>query len=144
MYMGEPVIEKRLTPMGSGGGLAATIPPGMRACAVKVDDIVGVAGFVLPGCMSIFSSPAAWLRRSGALPERRFAQRFKTSSCFRPARIFKGTTTANPWKSPVVNLLVTPEQAGSTEPRQQSGAHSVLCLRNPIDHKALSSRREPM
>src|ERR1700691_5470351 len=37
IYAGEPVMEKRLAPVGSGGGLASTIPPGMRACAVKVD-----------------------------------------------------------------------------------------------------------
>ena len=49
IYSGEPVIEKRLAPVGSGGGLAATIPAGMRACAVKVDEVVGVAGFVVPG-----------------------------------------------------------------------------------------------
>src|SRR5271165_3536615 len=49
LYQGEPVIDSRLAPMGSGGGLAASIKPGMRACAVKVDEVVGVAGFVTPG-----------------------------------------------------------------------------------------------
>src|SRR5947209_13210131 len=49
VYEGEPVLEGRLASAGSGGGLAATIRPGMRACAVKVDDVVGVAGFVVPG-----------------------------------------------------------------------------------------------
>jgi len=49
LYQGEPIIESRLAATGSGGGLASTIPPGMRACAVKVDDVVGVAGFVTPG-----------------------------------------------------------------------------------------------
>jgi pilus assembly protein CpaB len=46
IYQGEPILESRLAAPGSGGGLAATIPPGMRACAVKVNDVVGVAGFV--------------------------------------------------------------------------------------------------
>ena len=49
LYQGEPILESRLAAVGSGGGLAATIRPGMRACAVRVDDVVGVAGFVLPG-----------------------------------------------------------------------------------------------
>jgi pilus assembly protein CpaB len=40
IFAGEPLMEKRLAPAGSGGGLAATIPPGMRACAVKVDEVV--------------------------------------------------------------------------------------------------------
>src|SRR5271168_1868896 len=41
MYQGEPVMESRLAAPGSGGGLAATIPEGMRACAVRVDEVVG-------------------------------------------------------------------------------------------------------
>ena len=49
LYQGEPILDSRLAPPGSGGGLGATIPQGMRACAVRVDDVVGVAGFVTPG-----------------------------------------------------------------------------------------------
>src|SRR5579863_7865138 len=49
LYQGEPIVNSRLAPKGSGGGLAATIPLGMRACAVKVDQVVGVSGFVTPG-----------------------------------------------------------------------------------------------
>ena len=49
LYKGEPILENRLAAPGAGGGLAATIPKGMRACAVHVDEVVGVAGFVTPG-----------------------------------------------------------------------------------------------
>lgn len=49
LYGGEPVLESRLAAPGSGGGLAATIPQGMRASAVKVNDVVGVAGFCHSG-----------------------------------------------------------------------------------------------
>ncbi len=45
----EPILDAKLTAKGSGAGLAATIPEGKRAVAVRVDDVVGVAGFVLPG-----------------------------------------------------------------------------------------------
>src|ERR1700722_14545748 len=45
----DPTLEGPGAPAGSGGGLAATIPQGMRACAVKVDEVVGLAGFVTPG-----------------------------------------------------------------------------------------------
>ena len=44
---GEPVLAVKLA--GSGGGLSALLPPGMRAAAVRVDDVVGVAGFIHPG-----------------------------------------------------------------------------------------------
>ncbi len=49
LYLGEPILENRLAAPGSGGGLAATIPQGMRATAVRVNEVVGVAGFVTPG-----------------------------------------------------------------------------------------------
>ena len=45
----EPVVEARIAPRGSGFGVAPMIPPGMRALAVRVNDVAGVAGFVLPG-----------------------------------------------------------------------------------------------
>ena len=49
IYSGEAILDSRLAPLGSGGGLAATIKEGMRACAIWVDEVVGVAGFVTPG-----------------------------------------------------------------------------------------------
>lgn len=47
----EPVTESRLAPVGSLGGLASVIPEGYRAMTVKVDDIVGVSGFIMPGTL---------------------------------------------------------------------------------------------
>jgi len=46
---GEPVLEARLAPIGTKGGLSAVIPEGKRAITVKVNEVVGVAGFALPG-----------------------------------------------------------------------------------------------
>ena len=39
IYEGEPILENRLAAKGAGGGLAATIPPGMRAVSVRVNDV---------------------------------------------------------------------------------------------------------
>lgn len=47
----EPVTESRLAPVGSAGGLSSVIPDGYRAMTVKVDDIVGVSGFIQPGTL---------------------------------------------------------------------------------------------
>ena len=49
ILMDEPVLEGRLAIRGSGLGLAPIIPVGMRAVSVRVSDVAGVAGFVLPG-----------------------------------------------------------------------------------------------
>ncbi|MEI9811233.1 MAG: Flp pilus assembly protein CpaB [Acidobacteriota bacterium] len=49
VLLDEPVLDGRLAAKGSGLGLAPTIPVGMRAVTVRVNDVAGVAGFVLPG-----------------------------------------------------------------------------------------------
>ena len=46
---GEPILDKQLAASGSGVGLTARIPSGMRAIALRSDEVVGVAGFLLPG-----------------------------------------------------------------------------------------------
>jgi pilus assembly protein CpaB len=46
---GEPIVEARLAPVGAKGGLSAVIAGGNRAITVKVNEVVGVAGFALPG-----------------------------------------------------------------------------------------------
>jgi len=49
ILMDEPIHEERLAARGSGSGLAPIIPVGMRAVTVRINDVSGVAGFVLPG-----------------------------------------------------------------------------------------------
>src|SRR6187549_1243885 len=45
----EPLTESKLAPIGAGAGLPPTITEGMRALSVKVNEVIGVAGFVIPG-----------------------------------------------------------------------------------------------
>jgi pilus assembly protein CpaB len=47
----EPITETKIAPEGSVGGLSAVIPEGYRAMTVKVDDVVGISGFIMPGTM---------------------------------------------------------------------------------------------
>lgn len=49
LMRGEPVLESKLAPKGTKGGLSAVIAEGKRAITVKVNEVVGVAGFALPG-----------------------------------------------------------------------------------------------
>jgi pilus assembly protein CpaB len=46
---GEPLLERKLASAGTLGGLSAVIAEGKRAMTVRVNDVVGVAGFALPG-----------------------------------------------------------------------------------------------
>jgi len=47
----DPVTEAKLAPVGSIGGLSSVIPEGYRAMTVKVDDVIGVSGFIMPGTL---------------------------------------------------------------------------------------------
>jgi pilus assembly protein CpaB len=49
LQRGEPVLERKLAPAGTQGGLSAVIAEGKRAMTVRVNEVVGVAGFALPG-----------------------------------------------------------------------------------------------
>ncbi|ANA34087.1 hypothetical protein R82526_01131 [Ralstonia mannitolilytica] len=49
LQKGEPILESKLAPIGTKGGLSAVIAEGKRAITVRVNDVVGVAGFALPG-----------------------------------------------------------------------------------------------
>lgn len=49
LAQGQPILDSALTPPGSGAGLASRIPDGMRAIALRSDDVVGVGGFLNPG-----------------------------------------------------------------------------------------------
>jgi pilus assembly protein CpaB len=133
LYEGEPILESRLAAPGAGGGLAATIPPGMRACAIKVDDVVGVAGFVTPGMhvdVLISGNPPGANASADAGPEvKTLLQDIEVLSA---GTDIQKDTDGKPQQVQVVNLLVTPEQAEdlSLASKQTS---IQLVLRNPLD-----------
>jgi pilus assembly protein CpaB len=134
LYQGEPIMESRLAPLGSGGGLAATIRQGMRACAVKVDEVVGVAGFVTPGMrvdVLISGDPPGVSQAQGTMV-RTLLQNIQVLSA---GTDIQKDTEGKPQQVRVVNLLVTPEQAEvlslASNPNNQT--HIQLVLRNPLD-----------
>src|SRR5215831_7303697 len=49
MIQNEPFLPMKLSSKDGGGGLPPAIPPGLRAVSVKVNEVIGVAGYVLPG-----------------------------------------------------------------------------------------------
>lgn len=131
IYKNEPVVSTRLAPLGAGAGLAATIPPGMRAVAVKVNEVVGLAGFVLPGMrvdVIVSGTPPGETRALGTLTKT-VLQNIEVLSA---GQNIQKDTEGKPVTVQVVNLLVTPEQAeilslASNETKIQ------LVLRNPLD-----------
>jgi pilus assembly protein CpaB len=132
VYQGEPIVEARLAAIGAGGGMAATIPPGMRACAVRVNEVVGVAGFVVPGMRVdvIISGTELGVAAAQGPKVKTILQNIQVLSA---GTNIQKDNEGKPVQVPVVNLLVTPEQAevlslASNETRIQ------LVLRNPLDN----------
>jgi len=132
IYEGEPIMENRLAPKGAGGGLAAMIPSGMRAVAVRVNDVVGVAGFVVPGMrVDVLISgnpPGPSSGVSGSLT-RTLLQNIEVLSA---GQDFKKDNEGKPVGAGVVNLLVTPEQAEMLS-LASNQTTIQLVLRNPLD-----------
>jgi pilus assembly protein CpaB len=132
LYQGEPIVESRLAAVGSGGGLAATIRQGMRACAVKVDEVVGVAGFVTPGMrvdVLISGNPPGPANLVQGTKVKTLLQNIEVLSA---GTDIQKDAEGKPQQVQVVNLLVTPDQAellslASNQTKIQ------LVLRNPLD-----------
>lgn len=127
----EPIIEARLAPKGAGGGLAAMIPPGMRAVAVRVNEVVGVAGFVVPGMrvdILISGNTPNNPSNNGTLT-RTLLQNVEVLSA---GQDFKKDNEGKPVLVQVVNLLVTPTDAEQLSLASQQTSIQLV-LRNPLD-----------
>ena len=133
IYMGEPILESRLAAPGSGGGLAATIPQGMRAAAVKVDEVVGVAGFATPGMrvdVVISGTPPGQQPNAGqGSLAKTLLQNIQVLSA---GADIQRDAEGKPQQVQVVNLLVSPEQAEILS-LAVNEARIQLVLRNPLD-----------
>jgi pilus assembly protein CpaB len=131
IYEGEPIAPGRLAASGSGGGLASVIPNGMRACAVKVDQVVGVAGFVLPGMrVDVLTTglPPGGQSINGPAARTLLQNIQVLSAGANMARDKDG----KPQEVQVVNLLVSPDQAEILSLADKE-THIQLILRNPTD-----------
>jgi pilus assembly protein CpaB len=124
----EPVTENKLAPLEAGAGLPPSIPAGMRALAVRVNDVIGVAGFTVPGT------------RVDVLVTLRQRDDSITRAVVSNIQVLTAGTLFDLEKakdgqaipSSVVTLMVTPEDAERITLAQNTGA-ITLVLRNPLD-----------
>lgn len=133
LAVNEPVTEAKLATKGIGSGLSPTITPGMRAISIKVNEVVGVAGFVVPGSrvdvlVTIQTSDSA---------QRSTMTRVVVSNAqvlTAGTRIDQDKAQADgvPIAASVVTLLVAPEDAERVALAQNEG-QITLTLRNPLD-----------
>jgi pilus assembly protein CpaB len=126
----EPVVEVRIAPKGSGVGLAPMIPPGLRAIAVKVNEVVGVAGFVLPG----MRVDVLVTGRPPGLNDTVTTTVLQNIPVLSAGQSIQVDTKGQPISATVVTLLVSPPQAEALTLANSEG-HVQLVLRNNSDQE---------
>jgi len=128
MLPNEPVLATKLAAEGSGAGLMSTIPEGMRVMGVKVNDVIGVSGFVVPGSrvdVILSGSPTSGNVEMSKI----FLENIKVISA---GQNVTNDDNGRPMNVQTVNLLVTPEQAEALALASVDG-RIQLALRHPLD-----------
>jgi len=127
----EPLTAVKLAPVEAGAGLPPSIPQGMRAVSVKVNEVIGVAGFVVPGTR---------VDVMATLSNRQAQQDSVTRVVVSNVQVLTAGTRydqenakdGKPIPSTVVTLLVSPED-GERIALAASEGQIMLTLRNPLD-----------
>src|SRR5215471_12680733 len=129
MIPNEPVLDSKLAAKGSGAGLTAAIPDGMRAVSVKVNDVIGVAGFVVPGSRVDVILSGSPVNNGDIQMSKVILENIQVLAAGQNV-----ATDANgkPLSVQVVTLLVTPEDSQKLALATVEGKVQ-LALRNPLD-----------
>jgi pilus assembly protein CpaB len=133
MVENEPILPAKLAPQGAGAGLPPIIPAGMRALSVRVNDVVGVAGYVLPGTRVDVVATVNPTQQQPDVTSKVVLTNVLVLAA--GTKIEGDTEGGKPVQVSVVTLLVDPIEAerltlASTEGKIQ------LALRNPLDQSA--------
>jgi pilus assembly protein CpaB len=128
----EPITEARLAPEGTAAGLSAVIPEGYRAMTVKVDDVVGISGFIMPGTLVDVVVVIDPQERAGMQDpiSKIVLQNIKVLANGQNIDKPENQREANSVKA--VTLLVTPEQAEKLALAASEGKLQLV-MRNSID-----------
>lgn len=130
---GEPIVEAKLAAPGSMGGLSALIAPGSRAISVKVNEVMGVAGFALPG------NYVDVLVHAEDEQDRPFSRIVLEHILVLAVDQESGRDETKPKVVKAVTLQVTPTEAEKLDLARGIGTLS-LALRNQIDTAEAATR----
>jgi pilus assembly protein CpaB len=130
MIQNEPFLPMKLAGKDGGAGLTPAIPPGLRAVSVKVNEVIGVAGYVLPGTHVDVVATVSPTQNQADMTTKVILTNVEVLAA--GTKIERTTDKDKPIPVTVVTMLVDPEQAekltlASTEGKIQ------LALRNPLD-----------
>src|SRR5471032_1677683 len=126
----EPFLPMKLASKEAGSGLPPVIPPGLRAVSVRVNEVIGVAGYVLPGTRVDVVATVSPSGQGSDMTSKVILTNVQVLAA--GTKIDRETDKNKPIPVSVVTLLVNPEEAerltlASTEGKIQ------LALRNPLD-----------
>jgi pilus assembly protein CpaB len=133
----EPILPMKLASAEEGAGLPPVIPPGLRAMSVRVNEVIGVAGYVLPGTFVDVVSTLSPTQAPADTTSKVILTNVQVLAA--GTRIERDVEQDKPIPVSVVTLLVDPDQAerltlASTEGKIQ------LALRNPLDKNTPETR----
>ena len=130
----EPITAAKLAPLEAGAGLPPSIPPGMRAMSVKVNEVIGVAGFVVPGTKVDL---LVTIRRNEDSMTRTVVSNVQVLTAGTKYDQEKARD-GEPIESTVVTLMVSPRDAERITLAQEQG-QIMLALRNPLDTETIET-----
>jgi len=132
---GEPILDRQLAAAGAGLGLSTKIPDGMRAISLKTDQVVGVAGFLLPGT----HVDVLVTFRTTQQPDPVTSTVLQDAEVIAAGQKTQPDPEGKPTTVDVVTLLVKPNDAERiTLASQQGTVHFIL--RNGSDHEQLDDK----
>jgi pilus assembly protein CpaB len=131
----EPVTENKMAPIEAGAGLPPSIPAGMRAMSVRVNDVISVAGFAVPGTRVDVLVTVGRSNDSISRVVVTNVQVLAAGTLIDQQKARDG----QPVPTAVVTLLLTPEDAERIALASSEG-RLMLVLRNPLDTKPTETK----
>ncbi len=134
---GEAIVERKLAPQGSQGGLSAVISEGKRAMTVRVNDVVGVAGFALPG--TYVDVMVNTQREQGRGEDAQISKTVLEQVLVLAVAQQASRDETQPKVVSAVTLELTPQDAEKLDLARSVGTLSLV-LRNQVDRQRVSTR----
>jgi pilus assembly protein CpaB len=133
MIKNEPLLPGKMASKEAGAGLPPIIPEGMRAVSVRVNEVIGVAGYVLPGTRVDIVATASPSNQPGDTTSKVILSNVQVLTA--GTRLEQDQEKGKPMQVTVVTLLVYPDQAERLALASNEGKIQ-LALRNPLDQGA--------
>ena len=137
LIQNEPILPMKLSSKEAGAGLPPAIPPGLRAVSVRVNEVIGVAGYVLPGTHVDVVATVNPSDKHGDITSKVILTNVQVVAA--GTKIDRETDKNKPIPVTVVTLLVAPEESERLTLASNEGKIQ-LALRNPLDKATPSTR----